>query len=232
MYNPFFTIITRTFCRPSKLAIGVQSIINQTCKDVEQILLIDKSGNHPEGNVLWANRQFAMCYDRIDGIYVIALDDDGVFVDNRHLDRVKQCAIENDFPEAILVKSYTLKNHNGDYHYLPSSDVWNCDWDLYERPIKWYGNGSNWVVRFDVFNAMATNYAKAPGGDWYFMTSLIESGISFVKCDSVGIKSMQRGKGKDFEECYGDYWIKALSRRFGLKQINPDDWRLQLWKSK
>lgn len=209
----------------------MQSVINQTCNDCEQVLLIDKSGNHPEGNVLWANTQFSKCLDKIDGIYVMALDDDGRFIRKNHLEKVKNHILESDFPEVVLVRSHTIKNiATNEYHYLPPDDVWNLDWDNGERPQSWCGNGYNWVVREDVFRAMAKNYSHAPGGDWHFMTSLIVSGAFFSKCDSVGGESMSRGKGKKFEDCYGDYWIKALSRRFGLKCVSEDDWRLQLWR--
>lgn len=122
MYNPFFTIITRTFCRPSMLSIGIQSVIDQTCNDCEQIFLIDKIGDHKEGNVLWANSQFSKCSNKIDGVYVMALDDDGRFIVNNHLEKVKNHIVNNDFPDVVLVKSHTIKNlATNEYHYLPPS---------------------------------------------------------------------------------------------------------------
>lgn len=223
--KPLFTIIARTCRRPAGSERMIKSVLRQTCKDWEILFLVDKAGSHPEGNVLWANSQFYHNRQAPSGHYCLALDDDGVLPERDFLATVKQAILETDFPECVLVRSVTTKPGGG-YHKLPSRKVWTLDWDAGERPDFWYGHGYNWVIRQDIFAAFVGAYCKPRGGDWYFMTALIEAGVDFVKCPTFGGKSISRGRGEKFEKGIPSDWFEKLAQKYGLVKTSDLEYRL------
>lgn len=225
MSRPLFTIIMRTCRRPTGSERSLQSVLAQTCRDWEALFLLDKSYNHHEGNILWANSQFYYHRDKPAGHYCIALDDDGIFPNKDFLGKVRAAIYGTGFPECVLVRCVSNKPGGG-YHNLPSKKVWRLDWDSGERPNSWYGNGYNWVVRKDIFSAFVGSYCKPRGGDWFFMTSLIQGGVDFVKCDVFGGKSLSRGRGEKFEHNVPDNWFEAFAKKYGIVKINEEEWRL------
>ena len=82
MSKPFLSIVTRCCRRPVQLTRCIESVVNQTCHDIEQVFLVDKIGRHRENPILWANKQLERYADRVDGEYVYVLDDDGQLADN------------------------------------------------------------------------------------------------------------------------------------------------------
>lgn len=222
--KPLFTIIMRTCRRPNGLTRSLLSLLAQDCKNWEALFLVDRSGGHPEGNVLWANSQFYHNRYAPRGCYCLALDDDGIFPHTDFLSTVEDCITANDMPECVLVRSVTTKPGGG-YHKLPNRKVWGLDWDSGERPEFWYGHGYNWACRADVFASFAGAYCKPRGGDWYFMTALINGGVDFVKCNVFGGKSMSRGRGERFERAKED-WFERVAMRFGIERESDNIWRL------
>lgn len=223
----FFNVITRVCRRPFGLRRAVLSVKAQSCRDWEQFFIVDDSGkDHPGGNVLWANAQFYHHRERINSRYVVLLDDDGEMINDGFLEIVKRKAIAEDLPEAILIRSVSPKKGGG-YHKLPSEEVWRLKWDMGERPAFWYGHGYNWVVRADVFKALVHYYIKPRGGDWYFTTSMIRAGVTFVKCNVIGMRSVSRGKGVVFEDAKPG-WFRGAAKELGIKRYARGDWRLKV----
>lgn len=223
---PFLTIVTRTCRRPVMLSACIESVLAQTCHDLEQIFIVDQIGKHPEGNILWANRQFAANKHRIDGQYVFMLDDDGVLIQPDFVATVKALATDEGYPDVVLVKSLSL-NHKGKKVQFPLSHVWDIAWELGERPAKWAGHGYNEVVKANVWKACIEAYDVARGGDWHFMTRLIATGATFARCDVLSAQSTMRGRGNVFEDCGRDWW-QAIVAEYRIVNLGDNDWRLRL----
>lgn len=223
--KPFFSIVTRVFKRPDGVRRSTDSVIMQTFKDWEHVFLVDRVGKHLGGNVLWANKQFDVHSNKLSGNYILALDDDGEFARRDFLAAVYKTAIREDMPECILVHSIS-PNKTGSHHILPRQDVWDVNWEMGERPCFWYGHGYNWCVRRDIFCAMAHAYAEKRGGDWHFMTALIRTGVTFVRCNIVGGHSLSRGHGRVFEEQASNGWFYHFRKEYGLEKVAKNVWRL------
>lgn len=223
--RPFFSIVTRVYKRPRGVRRSVKSVIMQTFNSWENVFLVDRTGKHECGNVLWANKQFDVHSDKLSGNYILALDDDGEFTDSGFFSSVYRTAIDEDMPECILVHSIS-PNKRRCFHTLPRKDVWETNWEIGDRPPFWYGHGYNWCVRRDIFCAMAHTYAKDLGGDWHFMTSLIRTGVTFVRCDVIGARSLSRGRGVVFEEEASEDWFSSFRNEYNLSKVSDDVWRL------
>jgi glycosyltransferase involved in cell wall biosynthesis len=230
MTRPFLSVITRTHYRPTGLREAISSLVIQTCQDAEQVFIIDHNGNHPEGNIKWANGQFETHKDRADGLYIFPLDDDGEIIAPDFIETAKRIAYDNDLPDVLLVKSLTL-SPSGSLYTLPL--VWNFDWELGERPPRWSGHGYNVIVRHDWYKSFVPFYNQSKGGDWHFVTSLINHGATFVRLPHrfIACSSLSRGKGKRFQSGKRDpNWFSKIARHFGIIDLGNNDWRLQLWK--
>lgn len=228
--RPFLSIVTRACRRPRMLTLGVKSVLAQTCHDIEQVFLVDKSGNHPEGNILWANRQFALYKDRVIGHYVFPLDDDGVLVDPTFIAKLKAFAEGAGWPDVVLVRSQ-VPLRGGRIGELPPDDIWNVNWEMWERPDDFLGHAYNYVVRDDWWRAKIRAYVNADhGGDWTFADALFTGGAEVMRLHGVySARSLQRGRGKVFEKDCPPDWFAQVARRFGIEDLGGGDWRLRLW---
>lgn len=218
----FLTVITRCCRRPKMLRDNVASVLAQTSRDWEQLFLVDRTGQHGCDPILWANRQFERFERFVNGEYVYPLDDDGVMVDNDVFERVQQAA--QDGPDAILVKIVT-PYYDGKLRQWPEAQVWDLDWEQGERPEKWAGNGYNIYTRSDIWREHLSHYQQHAGGDWHYITSLIEDDL-YIKCvDAVSARSTMRGQGVIFEKCGSD-WFDLFRREHLLDRLHHNVWRL------
>jgi len=225
------TIITRTCKRPQGLARAVKSVLAQTCKDWEQIFIVDKIGRHEGGNIPWANRQFSVNAHRVDGDYVFPLDDDGMFIDDEFVGALKKTITAWNGPEVVLIQTLSPSKANGSCaRILPEPPIWSIDWESGKRPSAWSGNGYCLVTRADIWKARIEAYYQhneVTGGDWHFCTSLIEGGCQFVKLDVCATRSMSRGRGRKFETICPPDWFERTAAALGIKEVAPGDWRLR-----
>jgi len=226
------TIVTRTCRRPRGLERTVRSVLAQTSRDWEQIFIVDKIGRHPEGNIPWANRQFAVNAGRVDGDYVFPLDDDGVLIDDGFVEALGKAASAWNGPEVFLVQTLSPAKINDAYaRVLPEPDIWSLNWEAGARPSRWSGNGYCFVTRVDVWHAHVEAYYQhdeITGGDWHYGTSLIENGCQFVRLGVCASRSMSRGRGRKFETICPPDWFERVAVRLGIAQVAPGDWRLRL----
>jgi len=229
--RPFLTIFTRACKRPKMLSGLICQIMKQSDWDIEQIFCVDKSGNHPEGNVLWANNQIPKNKHRIDGEYVFFQDDDGTLIFPYFVEELKAIVRTEQYPAVVLVRSMCATKEIGTMHFLPLPDVWNVEWEKGERPDRWAGHGYNYVVRADYWETHIGAYTgKTHGGDCHFGTALInDREVHIVRLDRVISVTLQRGKGQKFEDC-GPGWWERIAKEFGIENLGNEDWRLRLWK--
>jgi hypothetical protein len=99
-------------------------------------------------------------------------------------------------------------------------------------PSRWSGHGYNAATKAPLWKRGVLNYANAvSGGDWHFMTYLLNSGATFSRVYSVlSARSTQRGRGRLFEISQPG-WFEGVARDYDLEDVTGDgDWRLRLWK--
>lgn len=217
----FLTVVTRTCRRPQQLERNIESLLLQDDPDWEQLLLVDRTGRHDIDPILWANEQFGHHADLVRGQYVYMLDDDCYLVDRRFVSKLKRKAVTD--PDLILVKTNT-RQIDGKRHIYPARRIWNLKWECGRRPKKWSGSGSCVVVKRHLWQQHIPQYHHTPGGDWYFVTSLLDSGVSVVRLNVVVMFSASgRGCGVLFEKCDHD-WFDTLKYHKRLTHLRHDAW--------
>lgn len=223
--RPFLTVFTRACKRPKMLRRNIQSVLGQKCKSIEQVFVVDNK----ERGLAWANASFNDNLHRVSGEYVYMLDDDTRFVRNDAVRDIMNTARVNGNPPVILVR---IRNKSGDItENLPDGRIWGINWESGYRPKSWRGNGMCVVTRSDYWKVHVDAYAGgvrgefSSGGDWHFVTSLIESGARFVRMQKPVIaETMQRGRGVVFEKCRRAWWPK-IQTKFGIPDSYKKDYR-------
>lgn len=223
MTTPFLSIVTRCSKRPKALRRCVASVRKQTCLDAEQIFLVDRSHR----GLKYANEQFYR-YRRVpSGEYVWALDDDDLMNDRDFILRVRATARETE-PDVILVK--TIHEHTGKVH--PGPGIWDLDWEGGERCEFWVGGGYCVVVKREVWVRHLENYYEgqdvdwATGGDWHFITSLIDDpSLAFVRCDVIAGRQPGRGYGRKTEHARLG-WFQKIEEQLKLDRVGRNVFRI------
>lgn len=236
MRRPFLTIVIRTCRRPRYLANCICSILAQTCQHIEIVFLVDQTGSHREGNILWANRQFKRYVDRVDGQYAFILDDDGVLASTNFVEELKRLVAGRKrrkvrIPDAILVRSLS-PDYDGEIQFLPPDEVWNVAWERGIRPRQWSGHSYNTVVNAKWWGFVADCwYNCRRGGDWHFSKKLLfRPDVVVLRLQGItSARSTMRGLGQAFEKCRPDWWQRIVEQ-FGIEELETDDWRLRLWR--
>lgn len=203
---------------------AIKSVQAQTCKDFEQIFLVD----HERRGMRYANEQFERHKTIPRGEYIYHLDDDGTLADKYFVEKVRQCAIKANWPDVVLVHSYDLV----DKAHRPRGAIWALNWENGERPTRWSGSGYCFVVKAEVWRANVWRYYYGQGkewhtgGDWMFMTGLISFGraLRIVRLEVTGGQG-QRGYGRS--ETADRNWFDKVAKRWGLEALDNDVWRLR-----
>lgn len=216
----FLSIVTRACRRPEALRLNMSTVAAQDCDDYEHVLLIDLVGRHNGDPVLWANAQLERYKHVPQGEYVYILDDDRYFVAFDAVSLLKRRASCG--ADVILVKAQTVQLDGLD-HIYPEREIWKMDWEGGRRPKKWSGVGANVVVKRGVWKRHVTAYQHAPGGDWHFITSLINARCTFARLNAVIAGSDGRGCGVLFEKCDLN-WFKPFVP--GLEHVEDNAWRV------
>lgn len=226
MPSPFLTIFTRSCCRPSMLEENIRSVMAQSCHDLEQIFIVDRK----QRGLGWANACFHKYRDRVGGRYVYMLDDDNYLTDRHFVEKLKRRAEKSNYPDVILVR---VRRSFDSGRLQPPNRIWRMKWGAGERPDFWTGNGRCVVVRSDWWKKYVNAYSGGPGkqfktgGDWHFITTLIEQGAHFVKLPVVASDAQQRGRGYRFECKPNVDYFRPIARKYN---IAPGQ-RLELYKS-
>lgn len=189
----FLTILTRTFGnRQHLLAVNQASLSEQTNKDFQQRMLIDKLGR----GVAEANR--ALREQTIETEYVYILDDDDKFTDEHSVQSLRDLTKDN--PPFGVVRV------NHDYlGVLPPLDKMGTFLQVGEIGC------SGVIVRQDVWNKHRESYGARYEGDYDFIKTLFEN-YEPVWSEQViaTVQQISRGKGMDIEvrilvSCAGDW---------------------------
>ena len=211
--SPFITFITRCCYRPNMMRIAINSALAQTDRDFEIVLIPDMK----KRGVKWANKQFGLNTNRVDGRYVYTLDDDSKIVDRELIKRLKKISTQ---PGIVMVKCYRPQIAP---HILPKPYVWGQRDKLRVATT----NGGCFIVRADVWKRHAHAYGIPGSGDWNFLSTVKrDRSIEFFWVNVVAKEPQQLGRGKKFEKC-GKGWLNEVVKEFGFKEVAPGDWRLR-----
>lgn len=155
--QPFFSIITRTFRRPTLLAVCRQSVLSQNfTAGVEHIIIEDKVG------VGIAQSYRALRTQEVEGKYVIILDDDNALND---VDVLTSLAAYIDSVDtgmgAASISAFFVKARVGE-RQLPEAD------DIREGNV----DAMNIVTSKQVFDEFKQYFGERYSGDWDFIAAV------------------------------------------------------------
>lgn len=214
MDHPLLTVVTRTCRRPALLGANIESLLAQTDRDVEQVFIID---NERRG-IAWANRQFHVHRQRVDGRYVYILDDDCKLINDEFVARLRRAV--DDEPDVVMVRSRRPQRRIKE---LPTV------WGQRDRLRKKTTNCLCYVVRNDWYRAHVIGFGSRICGDWHFLDRLLKHGAGLVWLDLFVGQTQQLGRGRHFEDC-GDDWFERVVEKYGIQEVETGDWRLRLWQ--
>jgi hypothetical protein len=213
----FLTIVTRCCQRPVMLTENIESVKAQTCHDLEQIFIPDRTRQ----GIQKADRALGESVERVNGKYVYILDDDCMLIDSRFVEKVKEVVEEHD-PDVIMVRSRRPPGPPSGRALVPT--VW-------EEPLR-HGacNCLCYVIRAGLWREYIKWFGEKPwGGDWWFLERVLKEGPKMYWLDEIVADARQLGRGKIFEEV-DEGWFEAVMEECGVENLSDDDWRLRLWR--
>jgi hypothetical protein len=175
----FLEVVTRTYKRPSMLAINQESLTQQTDGDYFQTLLIDDEGR----GVAWANEQLATYTPRPDSEYIWILDDDDKCIHDTLIAELKEIAAETT-PDVIM-----MKMDHDELGILPDDGHWH------RTPRYGYIGMSAFVVKPQVWTNHSHAFATNEGGDFSFISSVFQADYLIYWHDVVASQVQRISKG-------------------------------------
>lgn len=154
--RPFLTIMTRCYKRPNMLLANLASAYGQIDKDFDHVIMVDEVGiGVPRANKLfWRNAY------RIQGEYVLMLDDDDKFSDSLAIRKLKNAVNSSSNPGMVIFKC----DHGAGLGVLPFPKIFELE--MMPQPS---GIGTcSYITRTDVFKATIDKFGKRLGGDYLF----------------------------------------------------------------
>lgn len=155
--NPFITIITRCYERPGYLFLNKASVNNQTLKNYNHYLLIDKIGQGVEA----ANSFFEYATNLKLGNYVFLLDDDNALLYDSFFEDLYNIYTSYN-PDIIFFKKKQIIEY-------PTYKSWN------KFPVMNHIDTSCFCVKRSYYKKYISNFSKPKKGDFYFINSVFEN---------------------------------------------------------
>lgn len=218
MKQPFMTFVTRCCRRPVMLTENIQSVKAQTCRDLEQIFIVDRERK----SIQVADRALDKFKNRVDGQYVYILDDDGFLTDPDFVTSVHE-VVEVNAPDVIMVKSKRPPGKPSYQSIVPTKAVWGG------KPRHGSTNPFCYVIRAELWKRHIYMFGVKPwGGDWWFLEDVLKTKPSVYWLDRIVADCRQLGRGKIFEQVKPG-WFERVAKAQGLTNLGQDDWRLRLW---
>lgn len=182
--KPFLSIITRKYKRPNGFSRNQESIASLADNDCEQIFITDHCGL----GLLSANTSFGNeeVRELVTGKYVFLLDDDDFIIEPNFIGLLKGAA-ETD-RDVIFFRMNIIGGPNGDLY--PTPETWGC------TPKVAHIGGSCFVVKRELYLKYIHEFALPRMGDFAFVKSIWESGVSVKWLDSIMCQTGQISRGK------------------------------------
>ncbi len=165
---PFMSFVTRCCKRPEPLERCRASVLQQSDKDFEHILIFDEVGR----GISWANQQFYVNRQRVKGDYVYLLDDDDYLIEPNFISLIKQI-VARESPDVIMVKMQT------EAHIFPTPDVWR------KKPILGSIGTSCFCVSNPVYQKHIKEFGRRSCGDIAFIRSVFNDAYKIYWFDKI-----------------------------------------------
>lgn len=178
----FLTLYTPTYKRPRLLERCVESVCVQTCKDFEQIIVRDEVGIGIAGMF----REIGEHLREMHGKYVYILQDDDVLSDPEAVGELKAFAVENKYPQVIMVRNVKRGR------LLPT--YWK------QAPQLGHVDLGSYVVRKDIFVKNVYRFGPRYEGDFDFISELWNQGYGFAWHDRLFATAQALGLGRPESE--------------------------------
>lgn len=222
--QPFLTIVTRACQRPKMLSENIQSVLDQSCHDLEHLFLVD----HTRRGIQAADRALNDQKGHVSGRYVYVLDDDCILLDPDFVQLVKEAVedVPHGIPRLIMVKSRRPPGPPSNETIFPTKSVWAG------RPVHGTTNALCYVTEASLWKRHIRQFGThAWGGDWWTLQAILRTDPVVIWLDRIVAESRQLGRGQptSFETSKGD-WFGPVARKFNLEQVKGDVWRLSLWR--
>lgn len=198
--NPFLTIITMSYKRPSLLAQNRAILERQTCQDFEQIVLEDTVGR----GWPWVARQYQEAAGLARGRYVMYVEDDDQLADIYTVGYLRDVIGLLDQGPDVIVALFGLIWRDGREVPVPEHEFWGK-----LPPQKGHISGQCIIARREVWQKHAAQFGP-DGEDEYaidiqFVRSILdETNAYHILWLPCLISKMQvRGLGRTEEEMSG-----------------------------
>lgn len=165
---PFLTFVTRTFNRPGPLKRNRDSLLQQSDKDYDHVIIVDNFGRGRH----WANKQFYAHRHRITGDYVFLLDDDDYLVYTDFCKAIRQI-VRTHAPDVIMVKMQTQA------HIFPTPDVWQ------KHIIMGSIGTSCFCVSNQIFQRHIEAFGRTSCGDYHFIKEVFNYNYKIYWFDKI-----------------------------------------------
>lgn len=228
--RPFMSIVTRACMRPDMLSTNIQSVLSQSCQDIEQIFIVD----HTRQGIQVADKALHEYRDQVQGHYVYILDDDCILLNPDFVQSVKGIA-EKEWdqdapscirgpcspPDIVMVKSRRPPGPPSMSSIVPTLAAWG-DRRLYHGAC----NCLCYVMKAPLWREHIEHFGVKPwGGDWWFLKQVLATDPIIYWLDEIVADCRQLGRGRIFETNKSD-WFAPIAKEYGLEKITKDIWRL------
>lgn len=210
---PFMSFATRACQRPRMLKKAIKSILAQTDRDFEQVIMVD----FERTGVPTANKMFGKYAHHMRGDYVYILDDDCKLIEPRFIQRAKLFVSENNYPTIVMVRSIRPQFKP---HQMPHESVWGKEDKLRVTTT----NALCYFVKTGVWKEHAHHFGSKAGGDWRLLQSMRH--FDFAWLDLVVGETQQLGRGIKFESVTGKQWFDNIINGYGLLKLDDFVYRL------
>jgi len=180
----FLSVVTRSCGRTRLLARNRRSLATQIDPDYEHIIITDNEhkGLHEANKSLNQNKH------RVNGQYVLILDDDDYISDRSFIKHLKNVAAQHPV-DIILFKAYRKPFSD----FLPSKRTWG------KPPVLGEIGSCCFIVKREIWKQHIFMFAKSRHGDYYFIKALFDAGCStywinrtMIMVDKIGGKGLPR----------------------------------------
>jgi hypothetical protein len=180
--NPFLTVLTRCYSRPTYLYLNKCSLLNQTDKDYEHHLLIDEIGQGIEG----ANKFFEHSKELVNVQYVFLLDDDNAITYDSFITDLKKIKREYN-PDIIFFKKKQIIEY-------PTFKSWAI------RPVEDHIDTSCFCVKKELYLEYIHNFSVPKKGDYNFIMSAYPKAKNVFWFDKMTNMAFRISNGRKEEE--------------------------------
>jgi glycosyltransferase involved in cell wall biosynthesis len=210
--------------RPKMLSENIDSVLSQTCQDIEQLFLVD----HKRSGIQAADKSLYKYREHVLGDFVYILDDDCWLINPSFVGGIKAAAEMGTVRYGLfMVESRRPPGPPSNETIFPTRRVWNS-----QQPVHGTTNCLCYVANSTLWKSHIHNFGTKPwGGDWWFLEAMLHASPETLWIPGIVSESRQLGRGRpDSFETSKDDWFQPVAEEYNLEHVKGDVWRLPLWQ--